>query len=260
MKNQLIQEKKFFGKDISLPSAYGSTVLLCLGVSAVTILLQIVVLISVFGVARKPPPVLVQRQNGESINVKGISADSRDHKAISRFTGEVLTMMLSWSGYLPPETLAQRTKPQPDVGVKVEGDNKPYLLPTPSWEASFALEPEFRKEFLPKLAQFVPQAIFDGRVTTFYVPRFIGDPTSLGQGRWKLDVIGHIHIVEQNNQLKDSISFNRTVYVRAITPMFERGLPEESEHKELAQKVLQIRAAALEIYAITELEEKEIGQ
>ena len=118
MKNQLIQEKKLFGKDISLPSAYGSTVLLCLGVSAVTILLQIVVLISVFGVARKPPPVLVQRQDGESINVKGIPADSRDHKAISRFTGEVLTMMLSWSGYLPPETLAQRTSPQPDVGGK----------------------------------------------------------------------------------------------------------------------------------------------
>ena len=260
MKNQLIQEKKFFGKDISLPSAYGSTVLLCLGVSAVSILLQIVVLISVFGVARKPPPVLVQRYDGESINVKGIPANSRDSQAISRFTGEVLTMLLSWSGYLPPETLAERTQPKRDVGVKVEGDNKQYVLPTSSWEASFALEPEFKKEFLPKLAQFVPQAIFDGRVRTFYAPQLIGEPISLGQGRWKLDVIGNIHIIEQNNQLRDSISFNRTVYVRAITPMFERGLPDESEHNKLALKVLQIRAAALEIYAITELEDKEIGQ
>ena len=260
MKSRLIQEKKFLGKDISLPSAYGSTVLLCLGVSIATILLQIVVLISVFGVARKPPPVLVQRQDGESINVKGIPADSRDSKAISRFTGEVLTMMLSWSGYLPPETLEERTNPKPDVGVKVEGDNKQYVLPTSSWEASFALEPEFRKEFLPSLAQFVPKAIFDSRVRTFYVPRLIGEPISLGQGRWKLDVIGNIHIIDQKNQSIDSISFNRTVYVRAITPMFERGIPADSQHNQLAHQVAQIRAAALEIYAMTELEKKEIGQ
>ena len=260
MKSRLIQEKKLFGKDLSLQGAYGSTVLLCVGLSLGTIGLQIGVIIGIFFLARKPPPVLVQNQEGESLTVKGIPAYSRDSKAISRFTGEVLTMMLSWSGYLPPETLEERTKPKRDVGVKVQGDNQRYILPTASWEASFALEPEFRKEFLPSLAQFVPKAIFDGRVITFYVPQLVSEPISLGQGRWKLDVIGNIHIIEQNNQMKDSISFNRTVYVRAITPMFEGGIPNESKHNQLAHKVQKIRAAALEIYAITSLEKKEIGQ
>ena len=260
MKSRLIQEKKLFGKDISLPSAYGSTVLLCLGVSVGTIVLQIGVLIGIFAVARKPPPVLVQTQSGDSLVVKDIPASSRDSKAISKFTGEVLTMMLSWSGYLPAETIEESTKPRLDRGITVEGENSKYVLPTSSWEASFAFEPEFRAEFLPKLAQFVPKAIFNGQAQTFYVPQFVGEPVSVGQGKWKLDVIGSIHVIGQNHQLKDSIPFNRTVYVRAITPMFKRGLPEASSHNQLAHKVLQIRSAALEIYAITDLEQKEIGQ
>ena len=70
MKSRLIQEKKLFGKDISLPSAYGSTVLLCLGIGFTTIILQIGVIIGIFAVARKPPPVLVQTQEGESLGVK----------------------------------------------------------------------------------------------------------------------------------------------------------------------------------------------
>ena len=259
MKSRLIQEKKLFGKDISLPSAYGSTVLLCLGLSVTTIILQMGVVIGIVSVARKPPPVLVQNQDGESLLVKGIPANSRDNKAISRFTGEVLTMMLSWSAYLPPETVEQSRKPRPDRGVKVQGE-KQYVLPTSSWEASFALEPEFRQEFLPQLASFVPKAIFNGQAQTFYVPQFVGEPVSLGQGRWKLDVIGNIYLIEKNSQLKDSIPFNRTVYVRAITPMFKRGIPENSSHNQLAHKVAKIRSAALEIYAMTELEKKEIGQ
>ena len=96
----------------------------------------------------EPPPVLVQTQSGDSLVVKDIPASSRDSKAISKFTGEVLTMMLSWSGYLPAETIQESTKPRRDRGITVEGENSKYVLPTNSWEASFAFEPEFRAEFL----------------------------------------------------------------------------------------------------------------
>jgi hypothetical protein len=259
---ELIEERKILGKDLSLPNAYASTVLLCVSLGVGSILLQLLVMVGIFFVASKPPPTLVQTIEGESFAVDGIPASGRDSKAIQRFTGETLTLMLSWSGFVPPETTELGATPKPDPGVKlsVKEDNQTYLLPTTSWEASFALEPEFRQEFLPKLAQFVPESIFQGQTTTFYVPTMIGKPIPIGTGRWKLDVVGTIYVVRANNKLGDLISFNRTIYVRAVTPMYQQGIPKESQNNQLAHKVADIRQAALEIYAITNLEDKEIGE
>ncbi len=260
MKSRLISSKKLFGPDFSLPNAYGSTVVICMGLGLGSLLLQGMVLLGVWMVARKPPPVLVQTQGGESFTVKGIGARQRDAESIKRFTGEILTLMLSWSGYLPPETIEESTSPKLDPGIKLTADNQQYLLPTQSWEASFAMEPEFREEFLPTLAQFVPESVFQGKTTVFYVPSLVGEPEKVGPGQWKVDVMGMLYVIRDDNQLGDLIPFNRTVYLRAITPMFERSLPLESHHPQLAQKVAEIRQAALEIYAIADLEEKEIGK
>lgn len=262
MKSRLIGDKKIFGQELSLPNAYGTTVLICLGLGLGTLVLQVLVVMGMFLVARKSPPVLVQTVSGESLSVRGIGGDERDSVAIKRFTGEILTLMLSWSGYLPPETVQDTTTPKLDQGIKlrVEGDNTDYLLPTQSWEASFALEPQFRQEFLPKLAKFVPDSVFQGRSTVFYVPQMVGEPKKLGQGRWKLEVIGTLFVISDDNQLGTLIKFNRTVYVRAITPMFAQGIPRESKYPQLASKVAQFRQAALEIYAMTDLQEQEIGE
>ena len=102
LKSRLIGSKKLFGKDFSLPNAYGSTVVICLGLGVGTLFLQFINLLGVFMVAGKPPPTLVQTVKGESFTVRGIGATDRDPQAIKRFTGEIMTLMLSWSGYLPP--------------------------------------------------------------------------------------------------------------------------------------------------------------
>ncbi len=260
MKSRLISSKKLFGLDFSLPNAYGSTVVICMGVGLGSLLLQVIVLLGVLAVARKPPPTLVQTANGESFTVRGIGAAERDAESIKRFTGEILTKMLSWSGYLPPKTPEESTRPQLDPGIKLTADNQQYLLPTQSWSASFAIEPEFRQEFLPTLAKFVPDSVFQGKTTVFYMPSLVGEPEKVGLGQWKVDVTGMLYVIGDDNQLGELIPFNRTVYLRAITPMFERSLPVESHHPQLAQKVARIRQAALEIYALTDLEDKEIGQ
>lgn len=229
-----------------------------------TLILQSLVLIILFGelylmarLSHKPAPTLVQLVDGRAIQTTPQGNLERTPETIRRFLNETMTLMFSWSGTLPPETIEEAKSSKPDPGVLVQsqqmGSNR---VTTATWQASFALSEEFRKPFVEKIASLTPDSVFDQKGTKgLLVIRRIGEPQSIASGKWKVALIANLILFSSQDQVGSAIPFNKEVYIAAIAPPTQ-PLAEKTDG--LEQVVYRTRQAGLEIYAIRDLPKEDL--
>ncbi|MBD2206613.1 hypothetical protein H6G33_31030 [Calothrix sp. FACHB-1219] len=203
---------------------------------------------------KKAPPSLVQLETGSAIKVAPISSLERTPQVILHFVSDTMTLMMNWSGTLPPTTVEEAAKPKPDPGVNISNrEFRGSKITSAAWQASYALSEDFRKEFLKVLAAMTPSGVFQGKTQVVLVPLSIQSPIKIAEGKWKVKMVANLTVFAQDSNLGETIPFNKEIFIRAVIP------PESPNQVDgLAAVIYQVRASGLEIYAIRDLAQENL--
>ena len=236
-------------------------ILVTLGISIFNLLLLLFQTISLNGVAHRPMPTMVQLVNGKTIEVSSFEGKERSAQLIKDFTVSSLNKLFTWRQYLPVAAGDDPRRPQADPGVPVESKTGKILIPTSVWGGSWMLADKFREEFLgnsiaPLMAQL---QVLQGKSEVAFIPLDIQDPVEVkGNGDerlWKIQLVANLvyRATSDPTATEKVVPFNKTVYLRAVTPPSLTD-PNSSPEKDrdLSRVIAMARSAGLEIYAIEE--------
>jgi hypothetical protein len=224
------------------------------GLHIITFFLLVLIYGSYSQLNKKAPPTLVQLETGSAIKVAPLGNRDRTPQVISRFVSDTMTLMMNWSGNLPPTTVEESAKPKTDTGINIgERRLRGNKVTSGAWQASHALSEDFRKEFLKMLASMTPPGVFKGKTQVILVPLSIQSPIKIEEGKWKVKMIANLTIFDRGNNLGEVIPFNKEIFVRAVEA------PESPANVSgLAAVIYQVRASGLEIYAIRDLPQENL--
>ena len=208
---------------------------------------------SIHRLSYQAAPTLVQLQDGQAIRVSSMAEKERTPETIRRFVNDTLLLMFNWSGNLPVSTVEDARDPKTDPGLPIQVERGKRTVATASWQASFALSEDFRREFLTRVAELTPPGVFSGKTQVVMVINHVSEPESVGEGRWQVDVVAYLYVFDDANVLGQTIPFNREVFVEAIAAP---ALPEGDTP--LEKSIYHIRQAGLQIYAIRELDREDL--
>ncbi|MCJ8278827.1 MAG: hypothetical protein MJK14_02485, partial [Rivularia sp. ALOHA_DT_140] len=108
------------------------------GLHLVTFFLLILLYGSYSQLNKKPPPSLVQLETGKAIQVAPLGNIERTPQVISRFVSDTMTLMMNWSGTLPPKTFEENAKPIKDKGIDIkERGLRGNKITSGAWQASY---------------------------------------------------------------------------------------------------------------------------
>ena len=224
------------------------------GLHLITFFLLILLYGSYSQLNKKPPPSLVQLETGKGIKVAPLGNVERTPQVVSRFVSDTMTLMMNWSGTLPPTTVEENAKPIKDKGIDIkERELRGNKITSGAWQASYALSEDFRKDFLKKLASMTPQGVFKGTTQVVLIPLSIQSPVKIGEGKWKVKMIANLNVFDQSNTTGEVIPFNKEIFVRAVV-----APTEPINTSDLAAVIYQVRASGLEIYGMRDLQEENL--
>ncbi len=223
-----------------------------IGFSALTLMLQIVVMTNVINIARKPAPSLVQLSDGQAIKVQAVGNQDRSPEVVQQFVTDSLTMLMSWTNEFPG---GRDEKKVVDTGALVkikEGDRK---ITSQAFQASFTFSEDLRAELIKILAEMTPDSVFKGETKTALKFQHVTLPTPVDKnqtGKWKISVVATLLQYQQGRADVAKIPFNKEIVVQAIdTP----PLPKSGKFSnELESLVYGIRQAGLEIVSMKDIE------
>jgi len=214
--------------------------------------ISFLIITSMFGKINKmessKTPNLVELADGTSARVTPAPHDERTHQAISEFVGKTMVGLLSWNSVI--QNLGNNdpsSKQQSDQGVQA-GERKITLA---TWASGFGLSEDFRGTFLTELAKLTPPDVFTGKTQSLLLVRYLSEPEKITESKWKQDMVANLVIFQQGDQVGKGLSFNKTIYVRAIdTPELPKMATETQKAAYKARK------DGLEIFKIQDLVEK----
>jgi hypothetical protein len=229
--------------------------LISLGVSGLTLLLQLLVVVNVINIAKRPAPSLVQLSNGEAIKVQAIGSQERSLEVVQRFTTESLILLMSWSNDLPNAN-GETKAIDPGALVKTAAGEK--RITTSTFQASFTLNESLRDEMVKLLAEMTPTEVFLGQVKTTLKFQHVTIPTLVEPGKWKITVVGTLLKYQRGRGDVTKVPFNKELIVQAIdTP----ALPKDGRFSnEFENLVHTIRQAGLEIVSMKDIEASGLPQ
>jgi hypothetical protein len=217
-------------------------------------LLVILLLIEVVNFARlgtiskTKASTLVELYDGESIRVLPLGSLERSPQAITRFVGQTMTGLLSWNA-LPKATDDYNPDPTKQLKLDPGVSTSKAKITTSAWASGFALSEDFRAPFLEEIGNLTPPDVFNGSTQSILKVSLLSQPTRIKDGQWKVDMVAEIVVFQGSNLVGKPISFNKTIFVRAIdTAILTRFA---SDAQETASRV---RKAGLEIYKIQDLD------
>lgn len=212
-------------------------------------------LISTVGVWRlnlRPPPSLIQLNTGETIKVVGAASNYRRPEVVRNFVSDIAVLLFNWSSTVKIKQSDGGVKTESDIGVVVDPNAEKFRVPTPAWEASFALSESFRTEFLKGIAQLVPDSVWEGKTNTFLKVRYVSSPQQIESGKWKVTLLSDLLIFEPGKAAGYSVPVNKEFIVIAVdTP----EVPSEILSNPIQEMVYQRRLAALEVVAIKDYQQ-----
>jgi hypothetical protein len=179
---------------------------------------------------RLTPQSLVELVGGRTITADPEADLERQPETIRRFVGEAMTLMLTSSPQQPPETVQ-------DI-------------------SSALLADEFKPKFqagIPPLHRTIRSASGNKNVEHVLVVGRISQPTKIGEGRWKVQMLAYQLIFSNSDLLGQSISVNKQILVRSINKQ-AMLLPDRPNPLQLA--TYHLGEARLQIYNICPLQEK----
>ncbi len=232
--------------------------LISIGISGLTLILQLVVLGSVVSIARKPAPSLVQLSDGQAIKVQAIGSYERAPDVVQRFVTDSLTMLMSWTNEIPGTEGEVKPIDQGSLVKTKQGDKR---ITATAFQASFTLSDELRDEMMKILADMTPAEVFKGDVKTTLKFQHVTVPAPIGDiqnGRWKVNVVATLIQYQRGRGDTVKIPFNKEIIVQAIdTPQ----LPKAGKFaNEIESLVYTIRQAGLEIVSMKDIEGTESNQ
>ncbi|BAZ40221.1 hypothetical protein NIES4101_61820 [Calothrix sp. NIES-4101] len=241
-------------KNVSTGEALALFAVGTFGLHLITFFILILIYGSYSQLNKKPVPTLVQLETGSAIKVAPLGNRDRTDAVISRFVSDTITLMMNWSGNLPPSSIEENTKPKPDKGINIgERGLRGNRVTSGAWQASYALSEDFRKEFLKMLASMTPPGVFKGSTQVVLVPLSIQSPIKIEEGKWKVKMIANLTVFDRGNNLGEVIPFNKEIFVRAVEAPESPG-----NTSSLAAAIYQVRASGLEIYAIRDLPQENL--
>jgi hypothetical protein len=229
-----------------------------IGFSALTLVLQIVVMSNVLSIARKPTPSLVQLSDGQAIKVQAIGNQDRSPEVVQHFVTDSLIMLMSWTNEIPGANGEQKV---PDAGALVKIKDGEKRVTSSAFQASFTFGEELREELMKILAEMTPAEVFKGEVKTALKFQHVTLPTLVDKnqsGKWKINVVATLLQYQQGRGDVVKIPFNKEITVQAVdTPQ----LPKSGKFSnELESVIYGIRQAGLEIVSMKDIEGAETNQ
>lgn len=210
--------------------------------------------VAVWRLAVRPLPSLVQLDDGSVMAVRPAPYYHREPEVIKDFVGQIFGLFFTWSQLVEIDDEAGKTVRQVDQGVTIAPDTD-VLVPTPAYEAGYALAESLRSPFLSKLGQMVPPGVKTGVVYSALKIDYLSEPEEIEPGKWKLHLVSNL-IVSSARGEQRVIALNKTVYVEAVYTPPEVPVANTPS----ARAVRQIRSAQLQIYQIEDLDPKELTQ
>lgn len=222
-------------------------VFLNLGLTVVMLLLLFFQGATLYSLAHKPAPALVQMLDGKSVFAEPIDWDLRTDATIIKFVEEILPL-LRWESNKLPKQFADA------------GENKlvrvPMLrdinVPRINYAASFALSEGFQKAYLQSIpslrdeyeTQDIKEVVV--QISSIFTPKKLED----NPRQWSVDISATLKYFSDGNELVDMKPYNNRIYLKAVRqPKF---IMEPTPAERLVNS---IRTAGLEITLIEPLKE-----
>jgi hypothetical protein len=222
-------------------------------------------LISIFLYFRldgKPLPSLVQTSDGKTIRVLAQGGEARSPEVIKSTTVVALKKLFDWRPFIIPTNAQDAISPRPDPGIEIpaKGTIPGGRIPTTVYEGSFILEKDFQESFLSQLAPLIKEAeIFtSGAQVSLEIANVSKNPISLGDGLWKVDVVGTLVRVLPNKSISRA-KFNKQIFLKAIEPSVISDQGTTASESMLSRLVAEGSATGLKIYAMKDLNEKDLN-
>ncbi|ARV59392.1 hypothetical protein BZZ01_12835 [Nostocales cyanobacterium HT-58-2] len=177
------------------------------------------------------PQSLVQLVDGRAITIESQENLERNPETIRRFVGETMTMMFTWSGKQPPQTVWQAT--------------------------SELLSGDLRRKFEAEITQGIPKNVSAnvvGNAESLLLVRSISQPEKIADGEWQLEIVANrLIFAGYNNKIGEAIPFNKKILVRALDT---QAISLPNVQNPLYSTVYRLNEARLEIYNICEIKDK----
>lgn len=246
----LKQKQRFDSSDILPLFALGT-----LGLQVLLLLISLGSVISLWSIAHKPAPAMVQLLDGHSIAMEPVDTNQRSPATIRQFTKDSLGLMFTWNSKIQSnKDDANPSSPDAvkDPGVSV-GTGR---ITTSSWQSSFALREDFRNSFLEQVAKLTPSDVFSGNAQSVLSFESISQPKLIKPGEWQVDLVANLLIFDSAHPQGNAIPFNKTVFVTAIEPTTD-PLPEQSSP--IQKAVYHVQANGLQIREIRDLDIEQLN-
>ncbi len=216
------------------------------GLLVLNALFGITIIGMLFAAISRSMPTFITRGNGETETLEFFTGNDRSPTLIKFFAQKTMSGIYTWRNTLPEQGNI------PDPGIAVEGGRK---IPTTAYRYTLALEPEFANSYRKELSEL--QSIVQGNgnsgVQTAYIVEQIGEPESLGSGKWKIKVAGTQLIVNNNKEQPRKLNINVEMIVRAVVPPLLSEVTRKYEDIGIAKAAQLARAEGLEVISITNI-------
>jgi hypothetical protein len=220
--------------------------LICVGLLATNALFGLIIIGMLFAAISRSMPIFITRGNGETENLEFFTGNNRSPTLIKFYAEKTVSNIYTWRSTLP-----ERGNPL-DPGIVVEGGKK---IPTTAYRYTLALEPEFANSYRKELSEL--QSIVEGQnnadTQTIYLVEQVGEPESIGSGKWKIKVVGTQLIVSGKGQAPTKFPINVELTIRAVPPPILSEVTQKYEDIGIAKAAMMARAEGLEVTAITNL-------
>ncbi len=214
-------KRRFDSSDILPLFAIGT-----LGIQVIVLLLTLGGLASLWAIAHKPAPAMVQLMDGRSVAMEPVDHLARTPEDIRRFVKDSLSLMFTWTSKIPATSSNDTTNTSAtvnDPGISIGGGR----ITTATWQASFALKEDFRTPFLEQVAKMTPPSVFGSGAQAVLSFESVSDPKPMKPGEWQVDVVANLLIFDPQHPQGLALSFNKSVFVRATEPTTD-PLPDNS--------------------------------
>jgi hypothetical protein len=217
-----------------------------LGLLGVNAFFGVIIIGMLFATISRSMPTFITRGNGETENLEFFTGNDRSPTLIKFFAQKTMSGIYTWRNTLPEQGNI------PDPGIAVEGGKK---IPTTAYRYTLALDPEFANSYRKELGEL--QSIVQGNgnksVQTAYIIEQVGEPESLGAGKWKIKVAGVQLIVNSSNEQPKKLNINVEMTVRAVPPPLLSEVTRKYEDIGIAKAAQIARAEGLEVISITNI-------
>jgi hypothetical protein len=220
--------------------------LMTIGLLGINIIFGLVIIGLLFAAISRSMPTFITRGNGETEKLEFFTGSDRPPALVKFFAEKTISGIYTWRNTLP-----EKGNP-PDPGITIEGGRK---IPTTVYRYTLALEPEFANSYRKQLSEFqtIVQGNGNNAVQTAYLVEQIGEPESIGAGKWKVKVAGTQLIASSPNQQPSKLPINVELTIRAVPPPILSEVTRKYEDVGIAKAAQIARAEGLEVIAITNI-------